>query len=154
MVPIFPESLVMRPLLISVSILFLAAPGIVPAAAQQPDSRASLGVGTAVARRGQVTYGVLRVAAGVDSSSSVPVAVVNGARPGPVLALVAGAHGTEYTSIVALARFRRRSRTRGSSRRGATGRGLDLPSPRSSDALPIPRPRLRVARPRSGPGTS
>ena len=95
----------MRPLLISVSILFLAAPGIVPAAAQQPDSRASLGVGTAVARRGQVTYGVLRVAAGVDSSSSVPVAVVNGARPGPVLALVAGAHGTEYTSIVALARL-------------------------------------------------
>jgi uncharacterized protein len=30
--------------------------------------------------------------------------VVNGAKPGPVLALVSGAHGTEYASIVALDR--------------------------------------------------
>ena len=30
------------------------------------------------------------------------MAVVQGARPGPVLALVSGAHGTEYASIIAL----------------------------------------------------
>ena len=33
---------------------------------------------------------------------SIPVAIVNGAKAGPALALVAGAHGTEYTSIIAL----------------------------------------------------
>ena len=66
--------------------------------AQQP----VVTVGTASARRGEVAYGAIRVAAGVDSATSLPVAVVNGARPGPVLALVAGSHGTEYTSIVAL----------------------------------------------------
>jgi predicted deacylase len=31
--------------------------------------------------------------------------VVNGARPGPVLAVVSGAHGTEYASIVAVSRL-------------------------------------------------
>src|SRR5581483_7122487 len=32
----------------------------------------------------------------------LPLIVINGARPGPMLALVAGAHGTEYASIIAL----------------------------------------------------
>ena len=71
-----------------------------PAFAQQPVT-----VGTAVAKRGEVVYGAIRIAAGVDSATNLPVAVVNGARPGPVLALVAGSHGTEYTSIVALTRI-------------------------------------------------
>ena len=39
---------------------------------------------------------------GSDAGTNIPVAVVHGAKPGPVLALVAGAHGTEYASIVAL----------------------------------------------------
>jgi predicted deacylase len=33
---------------------------------------------------------------------SIPVTVVNGSKPGPVLAIVAGSHGTEYASIIAL----------------------------------------------------
>ena len=33
--------------------------------------------------------------------------VVNGAKPGPVLALIAGSHGTEYASILALQKFAR-----------------------------------------------
>ena len=45
------------------------------------------------------------VAAGVDSGTRIAVAVVNGARPGPVLAVVSGAHGTEYASIVAVSRL-------------------------------------------------
>jgi len=39
------------------------------------------------------------------SALSIPVAVVNGARPGPVLAIVSGAHGTEYASIIAVERL-------------------------------------------------
>ena len=59
-------------------------------------------VGTATAARGQKATGTIEVPAGVDAGLSIPVAVIHGAKPGPVLALVAGAHGTEYTSIIAL----------------------------------------------------
>jgi predicted deacylase len=45
------------------------------------------------------------VPAGSDSALSIPVAVIHGARPGPVVAFVAGSHGTEYSSIVALQRL-------------------------------------------------
>src|SRR5208282_526393 len=53
---------------------------------------------------GQKATGYLEVPAGVDAGTNIPGVVVNGARPGPVLALVAGAHGTEYASILALER--------------------------------------------------
>ena len=69
---------------------------------QQPDPHPTFAVGTAMARRGQTAYGVLTVPPGVDSGTSIPVAVVHGASPGPVLALMAGSHGTEYASILAL----------------------------------------------------
>ena len=62
-------------------------------------------VGTAVAARGQVGRGAIEVPAGSDAALSIPVAVVNGARPGPVLAIVSGAHGTEYASIIAVERL-------------------------------------------------
>lgn len=59
-------------------------------------------VGTATAGSGHKAMGFIDVPAGVDAAAHVPVIVVNGARPGPVLALVAGSHGTEYASILAL----------------------------------------------------
>src|SRR5271170_5354212 len=61
-------------------------------------------VGPVSAAPGQKATGFLEVPAGVDAGMKIPVAVVNGARPGPVLALVSGAHGTEYSSIIALER--------------------------------------------------
>ena len=64
--------------------------------------RGAFTVGTASAGPGKKAAGALEVPAGVDAGLSIPVAVVQGARPGPVLALVAGAHGTEYASIVAI----------------------------------------------------
>jgi len=65
-------------------------------------SAADLDVGTAAARSGQKATGVIQVPAGIDAATNIPVIVVNGSRPGPTLALVAGAHGTEYASIIAL----------------------------------------------------
>ena len=59
-------------------------------------------VGSATARTGQKATGYIAIAAGVDAATSIPVIVVNGAKPGPVLAMVAGSHGTEYASIIAL----------------------------------------------------
>src|SRR5437016_2875428 len=63
---------------------------------------ADLTVGSATARPGQKANGTIAVAAGVDAAAEVPVIVINGAKAGPTLALVAGAHGTEYASIIAL----------------------------------------------------
>ena len=59
-------------------------------------------VGTATASPGQKSTGYLEVPAGVDAATNVPVIVINGEKRGPVLALVSGAHGTEYTSIIAI----------------------------------------------------
>lgn len=64
--------------------------------------RKTFTVGNATAAHGQKATGTIEVPAGVDAGLSIPVAVINGAKPGPVLALVAGSHGTEYTSIIAL----------------------------------------------------
>jgi predicted deacylase len=63
---------------------------------------ADVSVGTATARPGQRATGFIQVPAGSDAAASIPVIVVNGAKPGPKLALVAGAHGTEFASIIAL----------------------------------------------------
>ena len=63
---------------------------------------ATLTVGTATAARGQKVTGFIEVPAGSDAGMRIPVAVVNGVKPGPVLAIVAGLHGTEYATIVAL----------------------------------------------------
>jgi predicted deacylase len=64
--------------------------------------RGSFTVGTATAAQGREATGTIDVPAGVDAALHIPVAVFHGAWPGPVLALVAGAHGTEYASIIAL----------------------------------------------------
>ena len=62
-------------------------------------------VGTATAARGATATGFIDVAAATDSGLHIPVAVIHGAKPGPVVAFVAGSHGTEYTSIVAMQRL-------------------------------------------------
>ena len=69
------------------------------AAKAQP---AKFSVGTATAARGQKAVGFIEVPAGVDAGTRIPVAVFHGAKPGKVLAIVAGSHGTEYASIIAV----------------------------------------------------
>ena len=78
------------------------------AAAQDAPRREALRVGPVVAEPGQRASGYLVVPDGVDPGTRIPVSVLHGAKPGPVLALVAGTHGYEYTSIVALQRLRAR----------------------------------------------
>jgi len=80
-----------------VSLLILA---FLPAFATA--QRSPFAVGSASAAPGQKANGYLEVPAGADTGTNIPVVVVNGANPGPVLALVTGAHGTEYVSIIAV----------------------------------------------------
>jgi len=42
---------------------------------------------------------------GSDDGTTLSVAVINGAKPGKRIAFIAGSHGTEYTSVVALTRL-------------------------------------------------
>ncbi len=71
-------------------------------AAQAQSAAEPFAVGTAAARPGEIAYGSIDVPAAADAATSIPVIVVKGVRPGPVVAFVAGSHGTEYTSIIAL----------------------------------------------------
>ena len=72
------------------------------AVAQRPVQSTPFTVGSATAAPGTTAYGAIDVAAGSDTALSMPVAVVRGARNGPVVAFVAGSHGTEYTSVIAM----------------------------------------------------
>jgi hypothetical protein len=69
-----------------------------------PESKL-LSVGTATAVPGARVYGAIEVPAGADAATRIDVAVIRGTKPGPVLALVSGAHGTEYASVVAVSRL-------------------------------------------------
>jgi predicted deacylase len=48
-----------------------------------------------------VSYTRIEVAAGSDTATWVPVATIRGAKPGLTVAVLSGAHGTEYASILA-----------------------------------------------------
>jgi len=83
----------------------IAAACITIAAAASAQS--AFTVGGVTAQPGTTVYGELQLPArGTDAATIVPFSIVNGAKPGPVLALVAGTHGAEYPPILALQRLR------------------------------------------------
>src|SRR6266568_1966259 len=69
--------------------------------AAMPGEQATFSVGTATASQGRRATGFIEVPSGVDSGLRIPVVVFHGPWAGPVLAIVAGEHGTEYASILA-----------------------------------------------------
>jgi hypothetical protein len=95
-----PNARAMRPIPILIGTL-IATPAATPVAAYS-----ALRVGEVVAARGARMTGVIRVPGGADGDPGVeiPVSVIHGTEPGKVLALIAGTHGYEYTSIIAMQR--------------------------------------------------
>jgi predicted deacylase len=80
------------------SLSLAAAPGV---------AQSSFSVGQVTAAPGTVAAGVLTVAPRPgDGGTTIPISVIHGTSPGPVLALIAGTHGMEYVPIVALQRMR------------------------------------------------
>jgi predicted deacylase len=63
------------------------------------------------ARAGESVSGYLHIDPLSDQGTQIPVSVIRGQKPGPVLALVAGVHGYEYPGITALQRLRKLIRT-------------------------------------------
>jgi predicted deacylase len=69
-------------------------------------SRPGFASGPVTARAGEKASGMIAVpAAGTDDGTTIPISVIHGSQPGAVLALIAGNHGYEYTSIIALQRL-------------------------------------------------
>lgn len=63
-------------------------------------------IGDIVVESGKMESGYLAVPEKEGIRARIPVTVVNGAKPGKVLALVAGVHGYEYPPILALYRLK------------------------------------------------
>jgi len=93
----------MRLLLVTALTASIVFADTLPAQAAGPHQVVT--VGTAAAPRGERAYGTIAVPMGSDAGTTIRVAVVNGVKEGPVVAFISGAHGTEYTSIVALTRL-------------------------------------------------
>lgn len=81
-----------------------SAPAI---ATEDTATRAAFTTGPLTAAPGTMVSGFLDIADGVDVGTKVPVTIAHGAKPGPVLALIAGTHGYEYAPVIALHRVRR-----------------------------------------------
>lgn len=89
-----------------VLLISLALSGIL--ASPSPAQRGAFRVGDITAEPGTLASGILQIPAAEDPGTELPITVVHGARPGPVLALVAGNHGYEYPPILALQKLRSR----------------------------------------------
>jgi predicted deacylase len=86
------------------SFIFLVAlVAVAPLEAQRDDFT----VGKITARPGEAASGIISIPAADDPGTELPITIVHGAKPGPVLALVAGNHGYEYPPILALLRLRK-----------------------------------------------
>jgi hypothetical protein len=68
--------------------------------------RAGFTTGTITAAPGNSATGFLEVPARQgDAGTRIPVTVIHGAKSGPVLALIAGTHGYEYSPVLAMQRL-------------------------------------------------
>ncbi|MEN8251748.1 MAG: succinylglutamate desuccinylase/aspartoacylase family protein [Bacteroidota bacterium] len=59
-------------------------------------------IGSIQANPGEKVTGKLIVEEGIDKGSFIPITVIYGEKPGPVLTLNAGIHGTEYVPVITL----------------------------------------------------
>ncbi|MEO6213851.1 MAG: M14 family metallopeptidase [Vicinamibacterales bacterium] len=87
--------------------VFVVFTWIVLSLASVASAQTPFTVGSVVAEPGTLASGTLQVPARPgDQGTTIPVSVIHGAQPGPVLALTAGVHGQEYAPILALQRMR------------------------------------------------
>lgn len=66
---------------------------------------AAITIGGMTVEPGRRVSRMISISPGSDAGTEIPVSVVHGAKPGPVVALIAGNHGYEYPPILALQRI-------------------------------------------------
>lgn len=70
------------------------------------DDNAAFEIGGVVVSAGETYRGEIEVPVGGDGTSSlIPITVHNGVQDGPILALIAGIHGSEYAPILSMQEF-------------------------------------------------
>ncbi|MDG2249584.1 MAG: hypothetical protein P8N11_01960, partial [Gammaproteobacteria bacterium] len=95
----------MRHISITAALLFIL---VADAMAQDAELRmdnanATFEIGDVFVSAGETYLGELKVPSGDDGIDSfIPITVHHGANPGPVLSLIAGIHGSEYSPILAM----------------------------------------------------
>jgi len=103
--------IVKRTRIIGVTFLLLVLlggrPGFAAGVAAETTKNQAFTIGPLVAKPGEVVSGFLEVPAGVDPAARIPVTIINGLKPGKVLAVVAGVHPYEYSPILALYRVKK-----------------------------------------------
>ena len=62
----------------------------------------SFNVAEIKAQQGQTASGYLATGDSADATPGIPITIINGTKPGPVLTLIAGIHGAEYAPMLAL----------------------------------------------------
>ncbi len=78
-----------------------------PKSTASPNAGTPFTIGTLQAGMGEAVSGYLEVpAAAGEAGTRIPVSIIRGAKPGPVLVLMAGVHGYEYPGITALQELR------------------------------------------------
>jgi uncharacterized protein len=86
-------------------LLALGVTLLIPLTSGTVVAQPSFTIGPVTAAAGTTASGTLDVPARAgDAGTTIPISIVHGARPGPVLALTAGVHGQEYTPVLALQR--------------------------------------------------
>ena len=78
-------------------IILIVLPGILSAQTTE-----AFYIGNIEAKTGQMVSGNLIVEQGIDQGTFIPVSIIKGTKPGPVLTLSAGIHGTEYVPVITL----------------------------------------------------
>src|SRR5512139_3262498 len=91
-----------RPAILAAGLVLSLAAPVVPA----PQARGEFVIGELRAKPGETVSGYLPVPEKDGLGTRIPVTVIHGARPGKVLALVAGLHPFEYPPILALYRLK------------------------------------------------
>jgi len=86
----------------------LAVACLCTAVSAMAQERSPIRVGPVEAHPGEAVSGFIEIPAGIDEGSRIPISIIHGSRPGPVLAAIAGVHGYEYPPITALQRVRRK----------------------------------------------
>jgi len=87
--------------------LVLLAMLLLSAAVRSPGQQStSFTIESVTAKAGEKASGWLEVTKGNDEATRIPITIIHGVRPGPVLTLIAGVHGAEYAPIIALQRLR------------------------------------------------
>jgi len=64
-----------------------------------------INVGDVTAQQGQVAQGFMEIGETITGPIRIPLVIINGNKPGPMLCLTAGVHATEYAPIEAVLRI-------------------------------------------------